>query len=78
MVSSKDLRIVQRGCTNRDVRKVILSALKSGVRYRMTRSGVMIYGPTGFASAHFTVSDRRGYKNLIAGLRQAGIQIKEK
>ena len=77
MVSARDLRKVRR-CSNRDVRKVILSVLQSGVRYRMTKSGIMFLGPTGGITAHFSVSDKRGYLNLIADLKRAGINYQGK
>lgn len=77
MVNAKDLRKVRR-CNNRDVRKVILSVLRSGVRYRMTKNGIMLLGPNGGITAHFSVSDHRGYLNLIADLRRAGIDYQGK
>lgn len=77
--TNKDLSVIRRGCTNRDIRAALVTAMKSGVRYRMTKKGVILYGDNGHSvSAHFTVSDRRASLNLWAELRAIGIeQIKK-
>ena len=77
MASSKDLRRIQRGCTDKTVRQLLLTLLREGNRYRMTSSGVMLFGPEGSASAHLTGSDRRGLNNFRADLRKAGITIEK-
>lgn len=65
----KRLRVV----TNREMRKVITAAIKSDLRYRMTKSGVMFYGENGkMALTHFTNSDHRALKNFVADLRSIG------
>lgn len=68
-----------RGITSRDMRKVIVAAIKDDVRYRMTKSGIVFYGENGVtAGAHFTSSDHRAYKNLVADLRNIGYQPPQK
>lgn len=78
-VLNKDLSTIRRGCTNRDIRAALVTAVKTGVRYRMTKSGVILYGDNGRSvAAHFTASDRRAALNLWSDLRAIGIeQIKK-
>lgn len=74
----RDLRRIRRGCSDREVKSILIRAIKSGTRYKMTRKGVMLYGDHGGAVVvHMTVSERRGSKNLIADLKRIGIR-KEK
>lgn len=54
-------------------RTVLLEALATGAHARLTSKGIMLYGPNGTVSTHFTGSDHRGAKNLTADLRRAGI-----
>lgn len=75
MVPTKDIRRVQRGCTDKTVRELLLAILRGGHRYRMTKSGVMVFGAEGTASAHFTGSDRRAISNFRADLKRIGINI---
>lgn len=50
--------------------------IKSGVRYRKTKSGLIFYGEDGKAATiHFSTSDRRAHQNIIKGFKQAGIDI---
>ena len=77
MVPSKDMRRIQRGCTDKATRQILLTVLKEGHRYRMTNSGVMVFGPEGSASAHLTGSDHRSAQNFRADLRKAGIAIEK-
>lgn len=78
MALDKDLRTIRRACSNREVKSILVRAIKSGTRYKMTRKGVMLYGDHGGAVVvHMTVSEHRGSKNLIADLRRIGIR-KEK
>lgn len=77
MVPSKDMRRIQRGCTNKAVRQILVTVLKEGHDYRMTKSGITVYGPNGSASAHMTTSDHRGAQNLRATLRKIGIPIEK-
>lgn len=74
---SKDVRRIRRGCTDRDMRALILKAIASGARYRMTKSGVMFTSPAGAASTHFTCSDHRSIENFRANLRSIGITIEK-
>lgn len=74
--STRDLNTIRRGCTNKAIRALILAALKTGARYRMTKNGIIIYTETGLTvGTHFTVSDHRGAKNLQAQMRRAGFEI---
>lgn len=78
MGDSKDLRRIKRGCTNREMRALILAAIKTGARYRMTKSGVMFYGRHGSGiSTHFTCSDHRAVDNFRKNLKQVGITIEK-
>lgn len=50
--------------------------IKSGVRYRKTKSGLIFYGKDGKAvSIHFSSSDHRAHQNMVKGFKQAGIDI---
>lgn len=74
MVRAKDLHKLRR-CSDRDLRHVIVGAARAGVRYRMTKSGVMFYGDNGVSVAvHFTNSDHRAYKNAVAQFRKIGYE----
>lgn len=76
---SNDIKVVQRGCTNRDIRETLVSALKGGVRYRMTKKGIILYGEDGQSTAtHFTSSDHRAVLNIKAQLRRMGIEPSKK
>lgn len=77
MVPSKDMRRIQRGCTNRAVRQILLTVLKEGHAYRMTKSGIAVYGPHGVTAAHLTTSDHRGAQNLRTQLRKIGIPVEK-
>jgi hypothetical protein len=66
-----------RGISNPETRKLVKTAMNSGLRYRMTKSGIVFYGDNGqTAGMHFTSSDHRAYKNLVADLRNVGYQPK--
>lgn len=72
---NRHLNRIRRACTNVEVRRLLVTAIKSGARYKMTKSGVMIYGPENMSTAaHFTISDRRGAMNLRAELKRMGIE----
>lgn len=75
--STKDIRRIQRGCTDKEMRKLILDVIYSGVRYKMTKSGVMFYTAEGSASAHLTGSDHRGLENFRKTLKTIGIIIEK-
>lgn len=78
MIPVKDLRKL-RAFSNKDSRKVVLFAMKAGVRYRMTKSGIMFYPECGgTVGTHFTATDHRAHTNLVADLRGIGIDLKGK
>lgn len=54
---------------------MLLSVLHAGHRYKMTKSGIIIYGPDGTCGTHLSVSDHRAVKNLRADLRRCGIPL---
>lgn len=75
---NKHLKHIRRACTNVEVRRLIITAIKSGARYRLTKSGVMFYGEDGRSTVtHFTISDRRGANNLRAEFRRMGIEVSD-
>lgn len=78
MIPVKDLRKL-RAITNKDTRKLVLHTMKAGVRYRMTKSGIMFYASGGgTVGTHFTATDHRAHTNLVADLRGIGIDLKGK
>lgn len=76
MAGNKDLRRIRSG-GNREISKLLLGAVKAGHRYKMTRSGIILYGPAGIAGTHFGSVDSRAARNLRADFRRVGITIKE-
>jgi len=73
-VLSRDLNTVRRGCTNPEVRKLLVTALKAGTRYRMTKNGIILYGHRGgLVACHFTMSDHRSARNVRADMRRQGL-----
>lgn len=64
---------VRRSCSDREVRDVVLRAIKGGARAKRTRKGVMLFGPGGMAVAHMTESDHRAARNLAARVRRLGL-----
>lgn len=67
---------IRSRCTNREMRTVLLAAVKAGARHKLTRSGVMFFGEDGGGIAtHFTVSDHRAAKNFTKSLKSIGITI---
>jgi hypothetical protein len=74
---TKDVRRIRRGCTDRELRALLLAAISAGHRYKMTKSGVVFYGPAGTAGTHFTHSDHRGTRNFRSLLQRAGIDIEK-
>ena len=72
---SRDLEAIRRRCSDRETRRVLVEVLQSGVGYKLTKNGVMIYGKEGQATvAHYTNSDHRAAKNLTAMLRRIGVR----
>ena len=76
MADSKDIRRIRRS-KDREVIAVLLAVIHAGHRYKMTKSGIIIYGPDGICGTHFSVSDNRAVKNLRADLRRCGITIQK-
>ena len=73
MARHKDVRRIRR-CPDRERRKALLTAMRSGLHYRMTKKCVIFYGDNGLcAVAHFTVSDHRASKNLWSQLEKLGV-----
>lgn len=59
--------------------KLLLSVIRAGYRYKMTKSGVLFYGPEGGqVSTHLTCSDHRSVQNFRRDLRSIGITIERK
>jgi hypothetical protein len=77
---SKSEQNLLRGCTNREIRKLMAAVFSTGTRYRASKGGIIVYGPPGTKpiSIHLTVSDHRAVKNLSRDLRQIGIELKGK
>lgn len=62
-----------KGCTNREIRVLVKRALGTATGFRITKSGIILYGPNGTAAAHRSQSDHRAVKNFKSDLRRAGI-----
>ncbi|QWY82795.1 HicA-like toxin [Arthrobacter phage SilentRX] len=78
MAASKDIRRIQRA-SNKDMAKLLLSVIRAGYRYKMTKSGVLFYGTSGGqVSTHLTCSDHRAVANFRRDLRNIGITIERK
>jgi hypothetical protein len=79
VAEATDLRRIRRGCTDKGMRGLVLAAIDTGARYKMTKSGVMFHGEDGGgATAHFTVSDHRAVENFRRTLRSIGITIEKR
>lgn len=76
MANSKDLKRIRRS-KDREVISVLLDVVHAGHPYKMTKSGIIIYGPEGISGTHFSVSDSRAVKNLRADLRRCGIHLEK-
>jgi hypothetical protein len=74
MPDTKDVRRIRRS-RDREVIALLLAVLHAGHRYKMTKSGIIIYGPEGICGTHFSVSDHRAAKNLRSDLRRCGITL---
>ena len=77
VAASKDIRRIQRTACS-DKAKLLLSVIRAGHRYKMTKAGIVIYGPDGIAGTHLAGSDHRGLANFRSDLRKSGITLKEK
>lgn len=79
MAEVKDLRRIRKGCTNKGMRSLLLAALATGARYKMTKSGVMFLGEDGGGAAtHLTCSDHRAAENFRKSLKSIGIIIEKR
>lgn len=69
-----------RGANSGELRKLLRAVFTSGVRYRPTRGGIIVYGPPGTkpVAIHLTLSDHRALKNMARDLRVIGIEPKGK
>ena len=76
MADSKDVRRI-RGSKNRELRELLLRVIGDGHRYKMTKSGIIIYGPDGISGTHLENSDNRAVRNFSAHLRRCGITIEK-
>ena len=69
------MRRVRRACSDKEMRALLISALKAGCDYKITKRGIILYGENGQSvSAHFTTSDLRGHKNFLAYMRRAKLK----
>lgn len=68
------------GVTHADTRKVLKAAISAGVRYRITRAGILFYGEDGTSTVcvHKTQSDHRAMKNMLADFRKIGFHPPKK
>lgn len=66
---------IQRSATSKEQRDLLLAALDAGATMKETKKGVMVFGPSGSVTAHFTTSDWRALKNLRTALRRAGLDV---
>lgn len=66
---------LRRRCRDKALREVLVLALRHPdlVNAKFTKSGILMQGPFGSVTSHFTHSDTRSIKNLRANLRGAGI-----
>lgn len=64
-----------RRLPNGDMADLVLDALKWGVRHRITKKGIMLYGENGeTATVHFSASDQRAVNNTRRYLRALGFE----
>lgn len=78
--TTKSQQNLLRGANSGELRAVLKAVFASGVRYRMARSGIIVYGPpdTTPVVIHLTASDHRAVKNLTRDLSRIGIKVKGK
>lgn len=70
------LASISRAFSSKETARLVKKVIKSGVRYRKTKSGLIFYGKDGKAvSIHFSSSDHRAHQNMVKGFKQAGIDI---
>lgn len=72
---SPDVLAGIRRLPSRDVRDLIIGALKWGMRHRTTTKGIMFYGENGLsATVHYGSSDMRAAKKVARDLRKLGYE----
>jgi hypothetical protein len=77
MSKNSGLSNIRRRCSNKEMRKLLMAALATGVRYKTTKNGIIIYAEDGqIAGTHFTCSDNRAVKNFRRDLARIGIHTK--
>lgn len=76
MADHNDLKRIRR-TPDPVLRNALLTAMKSGYRYKMLNNGIVIYGKDGVSRAtfHFTNSDHRATANAVARLRNMGVEL---
>jgi hypothetical protein len=73
-VETKDRRRIQR-MGNRELSALLMQVINNGHRYKITKAGIIIYGPDGITGTHLANTDRRALRNFSASLRRCGITI---
>lgn len=64
-----------RRLPSRETRDLVIGALKFGIRHRITKSGIMLYGDNGQSTTiHFGNSDSKAHLNIKKHLRQLGYE----
>lgn len=73
---NQETAAVLRACTNKDVKKILRLALKSDLRRKRIKNGLVFYGENGeFVIVHLTVGRGRGASNLAADFRRIGFDV---
>jgi hypothetical protein len=76
---SDDVQAIRLAIRDRKIRELAVKAVQEGVKYRMTKKGVMFYAQDGYSfTIHCTDSDHRAIKNAEARFRKIGIEMKGK
>lgn len=76
MAEAKDLKRIRRS-SNKAMARLLLGVIKSGARYKMTRSGIMFFGRHGSCSTHLGCSEYRAAANFRHDLIRIGITPQE-
>ena len=69
------MKEIRRRCSDGDLYQLIAAAIERGATYRLTKAGIILFGPAGArVGAHFShSSDVRMVRNTRARLRRAGM-----
>lgn len=72
---AEQVSFLRRRCRNREMQALLIRAVRDPalLKVRQTSSGILLTGPYGSASTHYTSSDFRAVKNFRARLRQIGL-----